>query len=261
MAPSTISGINKLPVVEKREIYSHIIPQALINRFNLSPDFHDNNGIDLLSIKCPPSNPTLEITLKHKIDFPDPILYGHLTDTINGQIHVLLYILNDPDSPRFDVDKMPNGRRTEFGTKYRNIEAETASVNAGLAPGQVRSGLRLLSNAIRTFEEFISSLGQDIYFVEPLYYHNAVIFERYGFAYQKGLMLMKRIQSGFSATGDLINKLDGSNPFRMPEFARSIRLRSWAIHDGVLGEQFTDVTMYKYVAKSANTNTRFDCTW
>jgi hypothetical protein len=43
----------------------------------------------------------------HKIDFPDPILYAHLTDTINGQIHVLLYILNDPDSPRFDVDKMP----------------------------------------------------------------------------------------------------------------------------------------------------------
>jgi len=261
MPPSTISGINKLSEVEKRAIYSRIIPKALISRFNLLADFHDEDRNDLLSIICPPTSPTMEMILKHKWDFPDPILYGHLTDTINGQIHVLLYILNDPDSPRFNVDKMPNGRGTEFGTRTRNIEAEIASMQAGLAPGQIRLGLRMLSDAIPTFEEFVSSLDQDIYFVEPLYYHNAVIFEHYGFSYQIGLKLMKRIQSGFSPSGDLIEKLDGSNPFRMPEFARSIRLRSWAIHDGILGEQFSNVTMYKYVEKSGNTNTCFDCTW
>lgn len=261
MPPSTIASINKLSDGDKREIYSRLFPQALIDRFNLSPDFHDENGNDLINIKGLPGSTSVEIELRHQFDFPDPILYGHMTDTLNGQIHVLLYILNDPESPRFNVDRLENGRKTIFGTRHRNIEAEIASMNAGLAPGQVRRGLRLLSKAIRTFEEFITSLSHDVYFVEPLYYHNAVIFEEYGFAYQKGRKLMEDIQTGFSTGGELIERLDASSPFRMPEFANSIRLRSWAIHDDILGEPYTEVTMYKYVGKSAGSNTCFDCTW
>jgi hypothetical protein len=254
-------GINRLPFAQKREIYSRIIPQPLLDKFNLSENFLDEHGNDLLSFKFSPGSPSVEMTLRHLVDFPDPVQYGHLTDTLNGQIHVLLYILNDPDSPRYDVDKMPNGEPTVFGTQKRNIDAEIAAMNAGLAPGQVRQGLRLLSKAILSFENFVASLNQDIYFVEPLSYHNAAIFEKYGFSYQKGIKLMDRIQSGFSPGGDLMNKLDSSNPFRMPEFTSSIRLRSWAIHDGILGEPFSEVTMYKYVGKSANLNTCFDCAW
>lgn len=254
-------GINQLPDAQKREIYSRILPQALIDKFNLSTNFLDEDGNDLLSFKFSPGSPSVEMTLHHQVDFPDPIQYGHLTDTLNGQIHILLYILNDPDSPRYDVDKMPNGRATMFGTQNRNIDAEIAAMAAGLAPGQVRRGLRLLSKAILSFEDFITSLNQTIYFVEPLSYHNAAIFEKYGFSYQKGIKLMERIQTGFSPEGDLFNKLDGSSPFRMPEFARSIRLRSWAIHDGILGEPFSEVTMYKYVGKSGNLKTCFDCSW
>jgi len=254
-------GINCLPYAQKRAIYSRVIPQGLIDKFNLSTDFLDENGKDLLSFKFSSGRPSAEMTLRHQFDFPDPIQYGHLTDTLNGQIHILLYILNDPDSPRYDVDKMPNGLPTVFGTQKRNIDAEIAAMTNGLAPGQVRRGLRLLKNAIQAFENFVTSLNHDIYFVEPLSYHNAVIFEKYGFSYQKGLKLMERIQSGFSPEGDLFKKLDGSTPFRLPEFARSIRLRSWAIHDGILGEPFSEVTMYKYVGKSAKANTCFDCSW
>jgi hypothetical protein len=254
-------GINQLPDAQKREIYSRILPQALIDKFNLSTNFLDEDGNDLLSFKFSPGSPSIEMSLRHQIDFPDPIQYGHLTDTLNGQIHVLLYILNDPDSPRYDVDIMPDGRATVFGTQNRNIDAEIAAMNSGLAPGQVRRGLRMLSIAIQSFENFITSLNQNIYFVEPLSYHNAAIFEKYGFSYQKGIKLMQRIHTGFSPKGDLFNKLDGSSPFRMPEFARSIRLRSWAIHDGILGEPFSEVTMYKYVGKSGNLKTCFDCSW
>ena len=156
---------------------------------------------------------------------------------------------------------MPNGLSTVFGTQKRNIDAEIAAMTAGLAPGQVRRGLRLLRNAIQSFENFVTSLNHDIYFVEPLSYHNAVVFEKYGFSYQKGLKLMERIQSGFSPEGDLCNRLDGSGPFRMPEFSQSIRLRSWAIHDGILGEPFSEVTMYKYVGKSGTVDTCFNCSW
>jgi len=261
MSPSTISGINQLAPSEKRAIYTRMIPQALIDRFNISPDFFDQEGNDLLSTKFSPGSPSVELSLKHQVDFPDPIQYGHVTDTLNGQLHILLYILNDPDSPRFDVDIMPNGQSTVFGTKHRNIEAEIGAMKAGLTPGQIRRGLRLLSVAIQTFEEFVTSLGHNIYFTEPLYYHNAVIFEKYGFSYQQGIKLMEQIQSGFSPQGELTRKMDGSSPFRSPEFAHSVRMRSWAIHDGILGEPFTEVTMYKYIGKTANVNTCFDCTW
>ncbi len=258
--PSTIGSINLLPEEKKREIYARIIPQALLDHFNLPPVTSMRTQA-LMSFKWAPGTTDVSLSLYHELRFPDPVLYGHLTDTISGQIHVLLYILNDPDSPRFNVDVMPDGSPTHFGIFKRNIEAEQAAMQAGLSPGQVRRGLKMLGKAIETFEAFIASLGHEMYFVEPLYYHNAVIFERYGMAYQKGRKLMERIEAGFSENGDLLKKLDGATPFRHPEAARHIRLRSWAIHDGILGEPFTDVTMYKRIGKHAGINTCRDCAW
>lgn len=258
MQPSTIGGINKLPEDEKRSIYGRYIPKELIERFNL-PDPVKNR--ELLQFRFASGASDVEMMLYHEPGFPDPILYAHLSDTMNGQIHVLLYILNDPASPRFNVDKMPDGSPTKFGILQRNLEAERAALQAGLSPGQVRKGLRLLQPATAAFEEFVTSLGHEMYFVEPLYYHNAVIFERYGFAYQMGRRQMESIQAGFQERGELRQRLDSSNPFRSSKAADSIRLRSWAIHDGILGEPFTNVTMYKRVGKSANLNTAPGCEW
>ncbi len=260
MSHSTIGSINLLPEAQKREIYSRVIPQELLDRFNLPP-VNSQRLQSLLEFKFKPGATDVEMRLYHELHFPDPILYGHLTDTMNGQVHVLLYILNDPDSPRFNVDIMPDGSPTRFGTLKRNLEAEAAALGAGLAPGQVRRGLRLLAPAIAAFEQFVASLGHEMYFVEPLYYHNAVIFERYGFTYQVGRRLMERIEAGFEPNGDLLATLDGSTPFRSPDAAHSIRLRSWAIHDGILGEPFTNVTMYKRIGKSAGITTCPSCTW
>jgi hypothetical protein len=258
--PYTIGGINQLPEDQKHKIYCNLIPRELIERFNLSDSFVDPQGRSLVRAKWAPGNPSVELALFHQADFPDPILYGHLTDTVNGQIHVLLYILNDPDSLRFDVDRMPDGRPTRFGTLARNLVAEKSALKAGLAPGQIRHGLRLLNPAVIAFENFVEGLGHDLYFVEPLYYHNAVIFERYGFAYQQGRKLMERIHAGFSEGGDLIKRLDNS-AFRPAQAENSIRLRSWSIHDGILGEPFTNVTMYKRVGKHAGISTTASARW
>ena len=260
MPPSTIGGINLLPEPEKRAIYARYIPTALLEKYNIPP-LTSAAGHNLLQFRFATGSTDVEMRLFHEVSFPDPILYAHITDTMNGQIHVLLYILNDPASPRFDVDKMPDGSPTKFGTLQRNIEAEKTALEAGLAPGQVRRGLRLLGQAIEAFEVFVTALGHDMYFVEPLYYHNAVIFERYGFSYQVGKRLMDSIHTGFQSGGDLSAQLDGSTPFRQPEAANGIRKRSWAIHDGILGEPFTNVTMYKRVGKSAGINTTPDCKW
>ena len=260
MGPSTIGGINKLPEDEKRAIYARYIPPALLERFNL-PEPDSQRIQSFLNFKFEPGSSDIEMSLFHEAHFPDPILYAHLVDTMNGQIHILLYILNDPDSPRFQVDRMPDGSATRFGTLQRNLEAETTALEAGLAPGQVRRGLRLLGEAIQTFEGFVTSLGHDMFFAEPLYYHNAVLFERYGFSYQMGKRLMDSIQAGFQEDGDLKKLLDGSSAFRQPDAANSIRLRSWAIHDGLLDEPFTNVTMYKRVGRHAGVSTTPGCNW
>ena len=258
MNPSTIGGINRRPEHEKRAIYARYIPDELLQKFNLH-ELTENK--ELLQFRFAEGSSDVEMKLYHQADFPDPVLYAHLTDTLNGQIHVLLYILNDPASPRFDVDRMPDGSPTQFGTLQRNLTAEKAALEHGLAPGQVRRGLRLLQPATTAFEEFITSLGHDMYFVEPLYYHNAVIFERYGFAYQVGKRQMERIHAAFQQGGELATQLDGASPFRTSQAANSIRLRSWAIHDGILGEPFTNVTMYKRIGKSANISTTPGCEW
>jgi hypothetical protein len=261
MQASTINGVNRLPDYVKREIYARIIAPELLQRFQLSSELLSAEGIDLLKIHCPTGSSNVEMALKHTPNFEDPIFFGHLTDNLAGQVHILLYVLNDPESPRFNVDKMPDGTKTFFGTQCRNMEAELAAMQFGLAPGQIRRGLRLLNPAIRSFEVFVSSLGHDIYFTEPLYYHNAIIFEHYGFSYARGKKLMERIQKGFSPSGDLLIKLDGTSPFRSSSAAYSIRKRSWAIHDGILGEPFTNVTMFKHIGKLSGIDTSSGCDW
>jgi hypothetical protein len=248
-------------LVEKETIYRRFIPAPLLDQFHIDPDLEDSKGRPLLTLRCREGSTDVVLELRYRFDDLDPLLYAHLTDTINGQIHVLLYVVNDPDSPRFDVDRMPDGEPTEFGTSKRNLSAETAALAAGLAPGLVHRGLRILRQSIECFEEFISSLSHDIYFVEPLYYHNAIIFEKYGFSYERGKKWMERIQAGFLPDGDLYNLMEPTSPFRHPSFCCSIRGRSWALHDGILGEPFSGVTMYKQIGEHAGINTYPDSIW
>ena len=257
----SISGINRLPVDEKEAIFISFIPEILLDRFHIPCDFTDPVGNRLLEIDSDSGSADFSLRLKSSYADQDPLLYAHVTDTMNRQIHVLLYIVNDPTSPRFDVDVMPDGTSTEFGTFRRNIQAEELAMEAGLAPGQIRRGLRVLKHSIKSFETFASALRHDLFFIEPLYYHNAVIFERYGFSYMKGRRIMEGIDFGFEPGEAISRLLNSSSPFRLPEYARSIRGRSWAIHDGILGHAFTDVTMYKVVEKVAGINTFPNSEW
>ena len=109
--------------------------------------------------------------------------------------------------------------------------------------------------AMQAFEDFTTRLGHDLYFIEPLQYHNAIVFERYGFAYQQGRRWMESLNTRFSVDGDLLPKLDSSTPFGQPSAAQSIQGRSWAIQDAILGEPYTGVTMYKRVGQSAGVET------
>ena len=261
MVPRSIAAVNMLPQDVKAAIYSLFVPPILLDRFAIGRDLRDPNGQSLLELRCAEGSTDVVLALRRQVGDPDPILYSHLTDTVTGQVHVLLYVVNDPDSPRYEVDRMPDGTPTEFGSLQRNLEAEESAMNAGLAPGQIRRGLRILQESIAAFEAFVRSLGQDMYFVEPLHYHNAVIFERYGFAYQKGRQLMTEIHAGFARQGVLANRLDGSTPFRQPGQEACVRGRSWAIQDGILGHAFTEMTMYKRIAQVSGMDTAPGVRW
>ncbi len=259
--PRTLAGINRLPAEEKRAIYTRLIPDALFDMFHLDRSLVDAQGRNLLYLNSPAGSSSTEMALYHQSGFPDPVLYGEIADTFTGYVHVMLYVLNDPASPRFDIDTLPDGTPTGLGAVHRNLPAELAAMQFGLAPGQIRAGLRMLPLAIAGFERFVTELGHDMYFAEPLYYHNAILFERYGFAYQKGRRLIERIEAGFAPGGDLTQALDGSTPFRSPAAAASVRLRSWALHDGLLGQPFTGVTMYKHIGQSNRLDTCSGCPW
>ncbi len=261
MKPKSIASINQLPEKEKEAIYSRFIPNELLQKFEINSDFTDAEGRSLLTLRAAEGSTDVVLDLRHEFEAQDPLLYTHITDTMNGQIHVLLYIVNDPNSPRFGVDKMPDGTKTEFGVFRRNLAEEEKALNAGLAPGQVRQGLRLLKHAIPAFDDFMLGLGHDVYFIDPLSYHNAIVFERYGFSYQKGRRFMIRIHEGFAPGSELFLRLDNSTPFRKPSFHRSILGRSWAIHDCILEEPYSDVIMYKKIGRNAELNTFPDAEW
>lgn len=258
----SIASLNSLADPERFVYLRFLLPPALLDRFAIDRQtLSDVEGRSLVKWVGDPGNSSVEISLFHQFAAADPLLYFHLADTVSQQVHILLAVVNDPDSPRFDVDRMPDGSKTHFGIFKRNLAAELAAFNAGLTPGQIRHGLRVLRGTMEAFEGFVTRLGHAMYFVEPLQYHNAIAFERYGFAYQQGRRWMQSLNTRFSEGGDLLARLDGSTPFRQPSAAQSIRGRSWAIHDGILGEPYTGVTMYKRVGVQAGVETFSGGVW
>ncbi len=256
--PDSIRGINDLPGPEKRAIYRTLIPDWVFTRFDIDPETLTVGGESVIDFRCPAGSSAVALSVYHRPGAEDPVLHLNMMDTFNNQLMVLMVTVNDPDSPRFNIDVDEEGKPTQLGTFSRNIPEEIRAMQAGLAPGQVRRGLRIFRTGIPTFELFLKRMGHTIYFIEPLFYHNAIAFERYGFAYARGLRMMERIHAEFQPGGELHARLTGENPFRMPDAWQTILGRSWAIHDGILGHPFTDVQMYKRIGERACVET-FPC--
>jgi hypothetical protein len=250
---SSIRGINDLGTMVASAIYRTLIPDEALLQYNIDPrTLTDVQGDELVEFICPPGTGSVEVKVWHQAGARDPLLYLQLADNVNHQLSVLLFVVNDPTAPRFDVDRdWRTGEPTKFGTQSRNTEAEFAAMQAGLAPGQVRRGLKLTRKLMPLFEIFVSRLGHQMFFMEPLAYHNALLFERYGCAYSQGRARMEWINREFAPGGTLYHRLDGSTPFRRHRAERTIRGRSWAIHDGLLGEPFGDIHMYKRIGINA----------
>lgn len=256
----TISQINNLPHEQMTQAYRCLIPPELPERFGIDPEtLTDREGYPLFT--CRSGIMYVKLALYHERGARDPLMYLQLADTSNNQIEVVLLIMNDPASERFDTDRMPDDTSTLFSTLARNVDEETRAMKAGLAPGQVRRGLRMIRKSIPILEQFIAGLHRDIFYAQPLAYHSAILMEQLGFAYGLGMEQMNWIHQQFVPGGTLFNQLDGSSPFRQPGAETSVRGRSWAIHDGILGHSYSGVKMYKQVGVHAGVITYPDAKW
>ncbi len=247
---TTIRQINQLPVEEREAIYRRLIPGKVVDLLGLDlASGLDGAGNRLVSYVCPEDQGFVRIEVRHPRD-GDYVFLLKLAQPTEEFLEIAFIIVNDPAGERFDVDRDPAGNPVGILAGVRNPAEELRAMRAGLAPGQVRRGLRALRQCLPQVEGLAAELGKEQVSMEALYYHHAILYERYGFGYLTGRERMEEIHRGFQPDGLLTKRLDGSTPFRMPEAARTIRGRSWAIHDGILGERWRVPRLYKIVGQA-----------
>ena len=268
---SWIYKINALSEAEKQGLYRLLIPPSLFPRYGINPlDFRDYNGVLCCRFYCPPRDHTTLIEVKRSPRDEDCLFSFQVSDTADRlKLNWDFIIVNDVDAERFATDVDGQGRDTLFGSATRNLEEERRAMEAGLFPGQVRRGLRVLREFVGGLIHFATLLDVRTIGLEALYYHNAIVYERYGFAYFQGYKRMKRIDELFREGGALARRMDGSTPFRRPGAEKTVHGRSWAIHDGILegleddilDESWTSPEMYLMIGKPRGLQTFPDGAW
>ena len=253
---TSIREINHLPREMVEAFYLRLVPEELLDRFAIDPHtLTGPQGTRLVRITAPADKPWARVEVHASTDDRDPAL---LVDVEMSQLSVpeLAFVqITNPRAPRYGVDRDLEGRDTLFGTLSRNLGEEVRAFRDGLGPGQVRRGLRLLPRVLEAMDGFCRLLGTELYLIEPLFYHSAILYERQGCGYLLGREVMDAIHDGFDAGGALARALDGSSPMRSPEAGRTVRGRSWALHDGVSPGAWGGVKMYRAPGRHARVNT------
>lgn len=254
--PLSAYEFNALPEHERESLLGLLVPSRLLERFLVDPrTLCGPDGVRRVTFTCPKGMPFFEVDFRRSPGDRDPVYFLDISSSPYGQMEISFVIVNDPDGERYNIDVDEEGRTTHFGTALRNIPEEIRAMRNGLAPGQVRRGLRAMREMVSCWEAFFGELGHRFFFLEPLGYNSAILYERSGFQYVSGKEGMVRIDTGFRPGGLLHARLDRSTPFRMPGQERTVRGRSWAIHDGILGEPWESPKMYKTIGVNAGVST------
>ena len=257
--PTTLRQINGLPDNAKRRIYRALVPPTLLGQFGINPvSWQGPDGDGHVRLTAKAETGLAGIALRRRPDSGRDVFYLELEDTSMNGISLNFLLIRDPNGPCFRTDRDDEGNASLFGTVHRNLEAEEQAMKAGLAPGQVCQGLRASRQALQHVETFLVTNGHAAYFLEPLTYASAWLFERRGFAYVRGHKLMDEIDREFQPGGRLHEALDGRSPFRQQDQWNSVRGRAWAIHDGILetiGAAWDGLRMVKQVGRHAGVET------
>lgn len=257
--PVTIRALNSLPENPKLRLYRALIPVQVLAEFDINPRTWKNpDKLQQVRLEAEAGSDKVKITAWYGEDIRNEFFYLELADNQYSGIDLNFLVANNPLAERFRTDVDDTGNETLFGTVHRNHGEEEKAKGAGLAPGQIREGLRSSSIVFNHIETFLTMMSHHAFFLEPLSYVSAWIFEKRGFAYSKGHQLMDIIHKEFQPGGELHKALDGSTPFRQPDQWNTVRGRAWAIHDGILEKidrKWDDLKMIKQVGRHAGVNT------
>jgi hypothetical protein len=257
--PVTIKALNTLPYNPKLRLYRTLIPIQVLATFDINPrTWRNPDKLPQVKLEADTGSSKVKITAWYGPDPHNEFFYLELADNAYNGIDLNFLIVNNPLSERFNVDVDAEGRDTLFGTVYRNFDEEERAKRAGLAPGQIREGLRSSQIIFTHMESFLTMMAHHAIFLEPLTYASAWLFEKRGFAYARGHKLMDTIHTEFQPGGALHRALDGSTPYRQPDQWQTVRGRAWAIHDGILeaiDKEWDGLRMIKQVARHAGANT------
>ena len=257
--PVTIKALNSLPENPKLRLYRTLIPIQVLAEFDINPRTWKNpDKLPQVKLDAEHGSDKVKITAWYGEDIHNEFFYLELADNLYNGIDLNFLLVSNPLSQIFRTDFDEQGRETLFGTVHRNRAEEEKAMLAGLAPGQTREGLRSSQIVFIHIETFLTMMAHHAFFLEPLSYVSAWIFEKRGFAYSKGHQLMDTIHREFQPGGELHKALDGSSPFRQPDQWQTVRGRAWAIHDGILeviDRKWDDLRMIKQVGRQAGVNT------
>lgn len=253
---ASIQEINALPFEIAEVLYARLVPRELFARFNIDPaTLCGAGGARLVRVTAPVDKPWARVEVRASLDDRDPALLVDVEMSALSVPELTFVQITDPAQSRYAIDHDVDGRDTLYGTMSRNVDEELRAMKDGLAPGQVRPGLRLLGRVLDAMEEFCALIGQELYLIEPLFYHSAILYERRGCGYLLGREVMDEIHEGFAEGGALRAALDDTSPFRQPGAERTVRGRSWALHDGIGDGAWTGVKMYKAAGRHAGVDT------
>jgi hypothetical protein len=256
----SIAKLNRLPKEERDTMYLLLVPDSVFELFHINRKTLTNPfGERVVQGIFPPDENFGCIEVKYRSQDKDCVFSCQVSfEAFMESLRLDFLIINDPFSERFNVDVDETGRDTLYGTRSRNIPEEIRAMNAGLAPGMLRKGLRLMRESVKCLEAFMEPLGLKTLSLDAFFYHNAILWERYGFGYFKGGKLMEKVHQDFQPGGALYEGLDNSTPFRGKGMEKTVRGRSWAIYDGiyldVFDEEWESPMMYKMLGKDFHLN-------
>jgi hypothetical protein len=252
----SIAEVNALPATLREQLYLRLVPEELLHAFGLErASLRLGEPDSPVRISAPDGGAWARVEMRRAPTDRDPTLAVDVGMSAFAVPELAFVQLTDVTAPRYDIDRDHDGQDTLLGTTSRNISEEVRALDAGLGPGQVRRGLRMLVRVLECMDAFCRLLGSEFYLVEPLFYHSAILYERRGCDYLLGRERMEEIDAGFAPGGVLRARLDDSTPFRRASLAVSVRGRSWAIHDGVLGDPYSGVKMYRVPGHAAGVST------
>src|SRR4029450_8570195 len=161
---TSIQEINALPREMAEALYLRLVPGELLRRLEISPTtLCRPDGARLLRGPAPEERPWARVEVRSAPGDRDPTLLVDVEMSSMSVPELAFVQINDPAAPRYEIDRDGDGRDTLFGTASRNLAEEERALRDGLAPGQVRRGMRLLARVLQCMEGFCGLIGKGLY--------------------------------------------------------------------------------------------------